>query len=56
MPVKYNSAFNESNKRFEVWRIDEENNTKALLLSMTTDEVNELLKEYVINTLAAIGA
>jgi hypothetical protein len=51
MPEIIDSFFNEENHTFEVWKYDEENNIKSKLLSMTVEEVNQLLKQHIIQTL-----
>ena len=60
MTHKYETIFNENEKRFEVSKIYEKTETdpafKALLLTVTIDEVKKLLEQHVINTLEALGA
>jgi hypothetical protein len=52
----YDSFFNKELGQFEVWKYDDENNIKAQLLVMSIEEVNQLLKHHIIQTLVAIGA
>lgn len=53
--LTYDVIFNDEFKTFEIWQINNDFDTKALLQSYTLELITQLLKENFVNALLMLG-